>query len=161
MALGRTQTMMEIWPIERHLADFQKNQKSQCIFVAPSIYSDSERQIQFITFNSKGEKKIRPYDIEHLLTYLEKSPSLFEYTISSIFDSQDMVAYADEVMHNRKGIDILSLTRVLQEKFGMKYISMTARQWYMVTRDYVEQKTMRYHISDEELVMWKVAEDHR
>lgn len=161
MALGRTQTMMEIWPIERHLADFQKNQKSQCIFVAPSIYSDSERQIQFITFNSKGEKKIRPYDIEHLLTYLEKSPSLFEYTISSIFDSPDMVAYADEVMHNRKGIDTLSLTRVLQEKFGMKYISMTARQWYMVTRDYVEQKTMRYHISDEELVMWKVAEDHR
>ena len=72
-----------------------------------------------------------------------------------------MVAYADEVMHNRKGIDILSLTRVLQEKFGMKYISMTARQWYMVTRDYVEQKTMRYHISDEGLVMWKVAEDHR
>lgn len=159
MAMGRTQTMMEVWPIERHLTDFQRSQKSQCIFVAPSIYTDSERQIQFITFNSKGEKKIRPYDIEHLLVYLEKSPCLYEYSISSLFDSPTLVSFADELMRERKGIDILSLSRELQEKSNLEYASMTAAQWYVVTRDYVERQTMRYDIRDDETVMWKVAED--
>lgn len=159
MALGRTQTMMEVWPIERHLTDFQKRQKSQCIFVAPSIYSDSERQIQFITFNSKGEKKIRPYDIEHLLLYLENSPSLYEYTIASLFDSPRLVTRADELMHENNGIDILTLSRKLQEDFGLEYGSMTVRQWYVVTREYVERQTLRYDIQDNESVKWMAAED--
>lgn len=159
MAMGRTQTMMEVWPIERHLTDFQKRQKSQCIFVAPSIFSDSEKQIQFISFTSKGEKTIRPYDIEHLLIYLEKSQSLFEYAVSSLFDSPRMVACADEIMRESKGIDILTLTRMLQKKFGLEYVSMTARQWYSITRDFVERQTMRYNIPDSEPVMWKAAED--
>ena len=158
MAMGRTQTMMEVWPIERHLDDFQKRQKSQCIFVAPSIYADSQRQIQFVTFNSKGEKKIRPYDIEHLLIYLERSPSLFEYTISSLFDSPLLSSRADEIMQGRNGIDILSLSRELQEDFGKDYPSMDARQWYVIVRDYVERQTLRYDIRDNEPVMWMAAE---
>ena len=158
MAMGRTQTMMEVWPIERHLDDFQKRQKSQCIFVAPSIYADSQRQIQFVTFNSKGEKKIRPYDIEHLLIYLERSPSLFEYTISSLFDSPLLSSRADEIMQGRNGIDILSLSRELQEDFGKNYPSMDARQWYVIVRDYVERQTLRYDIRDNEPVMWMAAE---
>ena len=159
MALGRTQTMMEVWPIERHLSDFQKRQKSQCIFVAPSIYSDSERQIQFITFNSKGEKKIRPYDIEHLLNFLENSPSLFEYTVASLFDSPRLMSRANELMKENKGIDIMTLSRRLQEDFGQEYGSMSVRQWYVVTREYVERQTMRYDIQDNEPVMWMAAED--
>lgn len=158
MAMGRTQTMMEVWPIERHLDDFQKRQKSQCIFVAPSIYADSQRQIQFVTFNSKGEKKIRPYDIEHLLIYLERSPSLFEYTISSLFDSPLLSSRADAIMQGRNGIDILSLSRELQEDFGKNYPSMDARQWYVIVRDYVERQTLRYDIRDNEPVMWMAAE---
>lgn len=157
MAMGRTQTMMEVWPIERHLDDFQKRQKSQCIFVAPSIYSDSQRQIQFITFNSKGEKKIRPYDIEHLLIFLERSPSLYEYSISSLFDVPQMVQKANTLMQTNNGIDILSLSRGLQEDFGEQYASMNAKDWYGVAREYVEQQTMRYDIRDDEPVMWMVA----
>ena len=159
MAMGRTQTMMEVWPIERHLDDFQKRQKSQCIFVAPSIYSDSQRQIQFITFNSKGEKKIRPYDIEHLLIFLERSPSLYEYSISSLFDVPQMVQKANTLMQTNNGIDILSLSRGLQEDFGEQYASMNAKDWYGVAREYVEQQTMRYDIRDDEPVMWIAAED--
>ncbi len=157
MAMGRTQTMMEVWPIERHLDDFQKRQKSQCIFVAPSIYSDSQRQIQFITFNSKGEKKIRPYDIEHLLIFLERSPSLYEYSVTSLFDIPQLAMKADVLMQANKGIDILSLSRQLQEVFGEQYGSMSAKDWYGVTRDYVERQTMRYDICDDEPVMWMVA----
>ncbi len=157
MAMGRTQTMMEVWPIERHLDDFQKRQKSQCIFVAPSIYSDSQRQIQFITFNSKGEKKIRPYDIEHLLLFLERSPSLYEYSVTSLFDIPQLAMKADALMQANKGIDILSLSRQLQEVFGEQYGSMSAKDWYGVSRDYVERQTMRYDICDDEPVMWMVA----
>lgn len=159
MAMGRTQTMMEVWPIERHLDDFQKRQKSQCIFVAPSIYSDSQRQIQFITFNSKGEKKIRPYDIEHLLLFLERSPSLYEYSISSLFDAPQLALRADMLMQTNNGIDILSLSRELQDLYGEQYGSMNAKDWYGVSRDYVERQTMRYNIRDDEPVMWIAAED--
>ena len=159
MAMGRAQTIMEVWPIERHLDDFQKRQKSQCIFVAPTIYSDSQRQIQFISFNSKGEKKIRPYDIEHLLVFLERSPSLYEYSISSLFDVPQMVQKADILMQTNNGIDILSLSRELQELYGEQYGSMNAKDWYVVTRNYVERQTMRYNIRDDEPVMWRAAED--
>lgn len=159
MALGRTQTMMEVWPIERHLTDFQKQQKSQCIFVAPSIYADSISQIDYITYKSRGEKKIRSYDIEHLLIYLENSPSLFEYTIASLFDSPRLISRADELMSENNGIDILTLSRKLQEDFGPEFGSMSVRQWYVITREYVERQTMRYDIQDNEPVMWMAAED--
>ena len=79
MAVGRTQTMMEVWPIERHLIDFQKKQKSQCVFVAPSIYQDSERQIQFVAFTSNKERIIRPYTIDNLILYLEQNQLLYDY----------------------------------------------------------------------------------
>ena len=80
MATGRTQTMMEVWPIERHLADFQRERKAQCIFVAPSIFPDSMRQIQFIASDSNGKKIIRPYPISDFLKYLEHTSILFEYS---------------------------------------------------------------------------------
>lgn len=34
---------------------------------------------------------------------------------------------------------------------------MSAKDWYGVTRDYVERQTMRYDICDDEPVMWMVA----
>lgn len=49
MACGRQQTMMEIWPIERHLKEFSESQEcraTQCVFVAPSIFADSIQQIE-------------------------------------------------------------------------------------------------------------------
>ena len=159
MATGRTQTMMEIWPIERHLTDFQKKQPSQCIFVAPSIYADSKRQIKYVSDESKGVLKIRPYDITELVTFLENSHGLYEYKITSLFDSPKMVSYADQYMKLKRGIDILSLTRALQGEFGEDYGSMGAREWYVVTREYVERQTMRNNIPDDEPVSWLAAED--
>lgn len=64
---------------------------------------------------------------------------------------------ADGLMQANKGIDILSLSRQLQEVFGEQYGSMSAKDWYGVTRDYVERQTMRYDICDDEPVMWMVA----
>lgn len=77
MATGRQQTIMEVWPIERHLTDFQKERNAQCVFVAPSIFNDSLKQIQFVKYQSNGTKEIRPYAINDFVDYLERSHNLF------------------------------------------------------------------------------------
>lgn len=77
MASGRTQTIMEIWPIERHLEKYQmRYPEAQCIFVAPSIFSDSRRQIEYV-HHTKGHE-IRPYKIADFITYLEQSNTLYQ-----------------------------------------------------------------------------------
>lgn len=78
MAMGRTQTMMEVWPIDRHLDDMRKEHEAQCIFVAPAIYPDSKKQIDYIAYESRGQKKIRPYAIADLISYLENTHVLYE-----------------------------------------------------------------------------------
>lgn len=79
MAQGRTQTMMEIWPIERHLIDFKNKytNNSECVFVAPTIFSDSQRQIDYIKFTSEGKNIIRPYKIDAFVLYLESAVTLY------------------------------------------------------------------------------------
>jgi hypothetical protein len=77
MAEGRVQTTMEVWPISRHLEAFQNKytSTSQCIFIAPSIYKDSERQIKWI--KSEEDLAIRPYKIEDFILYLETEKRLY------------------------------------------------------------------------------------
>lgn len=157
MATGRTQTMMEVWPIERHLDDFQRERKAQCIFVAPTIFSDSQRQIEFVAFQSRGKKKIRAFAIDELIIFLEHSPSLYDYSITQLEDSPKLADYADNLMSKNGGISILSLTRSLQKEFGQEYASMGVRQWHNVVRDYVERHTHRYAIPEEEEVQWMMV----
>lgn len=77
MAEGRTQTMMEIWPIERHLGEFaqQCGLETQAIFVAPSIYADSQRQIDFVKF--QANRTIRPYPINEFVDFLNNTATLY------------------------------------------------------------------------------------
>ena len=76
MAQGRTQTVSEIWPIARHLEKFRgKTGKAMCFFVAPSIYKDSERQIQFLKW--ADNLFVCPKTISEFLEHLEKADSLF------------------------------------------------------------------------------------
>ena len=77
MAQGRTQTMMEVWPIERHLEEFIEKYKvdSQCVFVAPTIFGDTERQIKFV--KSDKDLTIRPYKIDNFISYLETYQTLY------------------------------------------------------------------------------------
>lgn len=157
MATGRTQTMMEVWPIERHLDDFQRDRNAQCIFVAPSIFADSRRQIDFVSYQSHGQKKIRAFAIDDLILFLERASSLYDYSVSSLEESPKLASYADEIMAGG-GFSILTLTRVLQEKYGQEYGSMGISDWYKVVRDYVQHKTNRYNIRDDEPIMWMAAE---
>ena len=76
MSEGRMQTVMEVWPIARHLEEFKKKrEKSMCYFVAPSIFKDSLRQIKFL----KEEENlfIFPGTIEEFLDHLDNSDVLY------------------------------------------------------------------------------------
>jgi len=77
MAEGRVQTTMEVWPISRHLESFQNKygRMSQCIFIAPSIFKDSERQIKWV--KAEEHLTIRPYKIDDFVAYLESGNRLY------------------------------------------------------------------------------------
>ena len=70
--------MMEVWPIARHLVEFDKkvDKKSMCHFVAPNIYVDSEKQIKYVK-DTEG-LNIKARSIEDFIDYIETSSKLFE-----------------------------------------------------------------------------------
>jgi len=76
MSEGRTQTMMEVWPISRHLTEFgKKTKKSMCYFIAPSIFSDSVKQIEYV--KQTENLFISPKTIEDFLEHLESQKVLY------------------------------------------------------------------------------------
>ena len=76
MSEGRTQTVMEVWPITRHLEEFSKNSRdSMCYFIAPSIFKDSERQIEYV--KEKDKLFILPKTIEEFLEHIGSRKILY------------------------------------------------------------------------------------
>ena len=77
MAEGRTQTMMEVWPIQRHLSNFieENNISAQCIFTAPTIFSDTKDQIEWV--KDRKQLLIRDYPIGEFTEYLETGKTLY------------------------------------------------------------------------------------
>lgn len=76
MSEGRIQTIMEVWPIVRHLEEFSKsNKNSMCYFIAPSIFKDSERQIKYV--KEKENLFILPKTIEEFLEYIDNRKVLY------------------------------------------------------------------------------------
>jgi len=76
MSEGRTQTMMEVWPISRHLAEFSKKaENSMCYFIAPSIFTDSVKQIEYV--KQTENLFISSKTIEEFLEHLENNTVLY------------------------------------------------------------------------------------
>lgn len=76
MSEGRMQTVMEVWPIARHLEEFSKSsENSMCYFVAPSIFKDSERQIKYV--KEKDNLFILPKTIEEFLKHIDNRNILY------------------------------------------------------------------------------------
>lgn len=78
MAEGRQQTMMEVWPIERHLSDFKEKiaeGDAQCMFVAPSVFKDTQRQMEYVKYSSG--LRIRPYRITQFIEFIETAKGLY------------------------------------------------------------------------------------
>jgi len=79
MSEGRTQTMMEIWPITRHIEEFEKKSNNPiCYFIAPSIFKDSQRQIKFV--KQEDNILIIPKTINSFIDYLDTSDKLYVTT---------------------------------------------------------------------------------
>lgn len=82
MSQWRTQTMMEVWPITRHLKEFSKKaEKSMCYFIAPTIFEDSYMQIDYV--KEKENLNIVPHTIKWFLDNLETVEEL--YVLKDIF----------------------------------------------------------------------------
>ncbi len=76
MSEGRTQTVMEVWPVSRHLAEFSKKaEHSMCYFVAPTIFSDSVKQINYVK-QTEG-LSIIPKTIEEFLAHIDSSAVVY------------------------------------------------------------------------------------
>ncbi len=76
MTEGATQQRMEVWPIRRHLLEFAKKMKnSMCYFVAPSIFIDSAKEIEYVLHTEN--LFISPKTIEEFLEYLDNSDILY------------------------------------------------------------------------------------
>lgn len=76
MSEGRTQTMMEVWPITRHLEKFNKKvERAMCYFIAPIIFRDSKRQIDFV--REKEDLSIYPKTIEKFILHIETGKRLY------------------------------------------------------------------------------------
>ena len=81
MAGGRTQTMMEAWPVGRHLEAFARNnpdRDTQGVFVAPSLYPDTIDQ--FAWLRDRRRQVVRSFRIADFVAFLEKSDTLFVTT---------------------------------------------------------------------------------
>ncbi len=76
MSEGRMQTVMEVWPIARHLEEFSRSsENSMCYFVAPSIFKDSQRQIKYV--KEKDNLFILPKTIEEFLRHIDNRNVLY------------------------------------------------------------------------------------
>lgn len=76
MSEGRMQTVMEVWPIQRHLEEFRKvTTNAMCYFIAPSLFLDSLRQIKYV--KDKDNLTIMPKTINEFLNYIEINSRLY------------------------------------------------------------------------------------
>lgn len=76
MSEGRIQTVMEVWPISRHLEKFDINTpNSICYFIAPSIFSDSVKQIGYV--KREENRYIYPKTIVEFVDFLETNQTLY------------------------------------------------------------------------------------
>lgn len=138
MSMGRSQTMMEVWPIERHLEDFQKHQESQCIFVAPQIYVDSKRQIKYVASDSRGAKVIRPYAIEELIMLLENTTELYDNSLHSVKQSKEITKFIDFMYFEQDVQDTFEIVKKCMMMFGEKYPNMELSDWFHLVSEYLK-----------------------
>ncbi|MBE8158251.1 MAG: AlwI family type II restriction endonuclease, partial [Betaproteobacteria bacterium] len=76
MLEGRAQTVAEVWPIGRHLEEFQKKaHNSMCYFVAPSIFPDFVKQINFL--RKEDGLRLLPKTIPEFLNHMKKATVLY------------------------------------------------------------------------------------
>lgn len=84
MLQGRSQTVAEIWPVDRHLEKFSDKfagklggsmQKPICYFVAPSIYGDTLKQINYIDYQYK--RVILPKTIKEFVEFATSNNKLY------------------------------------------------------------------------------------
>ena len=77
--------------------------------------------------------------------------------LDKLLEAPEVADYADRLMKEFDGISILTLQKEITAKFQETYFQMKGGDWYHIVRDYVESKTQRHDISDEDTLTWRMA----
>lgn len=118
MLNGRDQWFNEGQPVMRHLRDFENlNRNSYCIFIAPTIHTDSAETFYIAnTVGYKGSKqKIAPLTIKQFIELLKTLKKMreanqqfthgdFKSLINEIAESANSISNSDEWVSNTKNI---------------------------------------------------------
>lgn len=117
------------------------------IIMSHKVYPDLYRK-----YESAFQKdfSVRPKDWYEL--YVREGKS-----VDSLSQSLELSQYADEIMKYNNGISIFRLQQACIEEFGEEYSLMEEREWYTAVKAYIEEKTNRHNLRDDEDVMWMMA----
>lgn len=77
--------------------------------------------------------------------------------ISSFLQAPELAEFADNTMKAFHGISILTLQKACIEKFGETYCTMKVGDWYHVVKEYLERRTKRNDLHDDEPVIWSMV----
>lgn len=150
MAEGRQQTMMEIWPISRHLSEFSSSNKlkSQCVFVAPSIFSDSSKQIAYV--KKEDGLTIRPYSISQFVKYLGYASCLWLQDTDDLSLYPDINSFVLSFLSMEGSTSAKKLAYECLVKFGEEYPNWSPRDWQRLLWPFVRSYTHRDDIGFED-----------
>jgi len=122
-----------------------KKMNSQCVFIAPSIYSDSKRQINYAK-DTEGVT-IRPYSIHEFVNYLSSSTALYYNMTNTLADYPQIQQFVIEYLEMVGVSTIHKLSMECILKFGEQYPEWNIRDWYNLLLPYIQGQTKRYNLS--------------
>ena len=78
-------------------------------------------------------------------------------SVTSLSQSWQLSRYADETMRHNNGISIFKLQQACINGFWKEYSQMEVGDWYKAVRAYMEEKTRRVNLRDDEVITWPMA----
>lgn len=157
MAEGRQQTMMEVWPIGRHLSEFSASHQlpSQCVFVAPSIFSDTRKQIDYT--KKEDNQIIRPYSISQFIRYLGDATSLWHQETDDLSRFPKIHDFVMASLALGGSTSAKSLISACLLEFAESYPNWSLRDWQKLLWPFVRNYTCKYDIGMDEVFDSRMA----
>jgi hypothetical protein len=120
--------------------------------------------LRMIILNHKGYPELyKKYEVAFQKDFSIKPKDWYESyvregkSVTSLSQSSQLSRYADETMRNNHGISIFKLQQACMSEFGEEYSQMGVGDWYKAVRAYMEEKTRRVNLRDDEVIIWPMA----
>lgn len=120
--------------------------------------------LRMIILNHKGYPELyKKYEVAFQKDFSIKPKDWYESyvregkSVTSLSQSSQLSRYADETMRYNHGISIFKLQQACMSEFGEEYSQMGVGDWYKAVRAYMEEKTRRVNLRDDEVIIWPMA----